>query len=88
MAGESELGEGCEPESPVTAPSSWTPSASRDRRDFGGAEDCEKGVVALALPLAADDSVREADGTELEGAGGFCSAERATYVSMHLAVEC
>ena len=87
MAGERELGEGCEPESPVAAPSIWTPSASRDRRDFVGTEDCEKGVVVLALALAADDSVREADGTELEGAGGFWSAERATYVSMHLAVE-
>lgn len=80
MAGERELGAGCEPATPAAAPSAWTPSTSRERSDFGGAEDCEKGVVVLALPLAvgSDESLSDADGTELEGAGGFWSADRAT----------
>ena len=42
-------------------------------------------MTALPLAVGRDESLAEADGTELEVAGGFASAERATYVSMHFA---
>jgi hypothetical protein len=71
--------------------------SSRDKSDFDGSADCEKGVIGEARPAEVLVAPAVFTGKDvlscggawlalLTGVGGLCIAERAMYVSRHFAI--
>lgn len=93
---------GCAPGIPALPPPGTVGSkvfeSCRERRDFEGKADCENGVMGDVMPadvLAPPAAFPEKDVISwggdwldlLTGVGGLCMAERAMYVSRHLATQ-